>query len=77
MGLVAKELICSNSTYTTEYVDERLMAIRFEISSQSGAVNFVFRTHQPKSARTKPSKRSGIDLTVSYSGYRQRSVYMF
>ena len=36
-----KESICSNSTYTTEYVDERLMAMRFEISGQSGAVNFV------------------------------------
>ena len=36
-----KESICSNSTYTTEYVDERLMAMRFEISGQSGAVNFI------------------------------------
>ena len=35
------ESICSNSTYTTEYVDERLMVMRFEISGQSGAVNFV------------------------------------
>ena len=41
MGLAVKESICSNSTYTTEYVDERLMAMRFEISGQSGAVNFV------------------------------------
>ena len=36
-----KKSICSNSTYTTEYVDEHLMAMRFEISGQSGAVNFV------------------------------------
>ena len=36
-----KESICSNSTYTTEYVDERLMAMRFEISGQSGAVSFI------------------------------------
>ena len=41
MGLAVKESICSNSTYTTEYVDERLMAMRFEISGQSGAVNFI------------------------------------
>ena len=39
--LAVKESICSNSTYTTEYVDERLMAMRFEISGQSGAVNFI------------------------------------
>ena len=41
MGLALKESICSNSTYTTEYVDERLMAMWFEISGQSGAVNFI------------------------------------
>ena len=41
VGLAVKESICSNSTYTTEYVDERLMAMRFEISGQSGAVNFI------------------------------------
>ena len=41
MGLAVKKSICSNSTYTTEYVDERLMAMWFEISGQSGAVNFV------------------------------------
>ena len=41
VGLAVKESICSNSTYTTEYVDERLMAMRFETSGQSGAVNFI------------------------------------
>ena len=41
VGLAVKESICSNSTYTTQYDDERLMAMRFEISGQSGAVNFV------------------------------------
>ena len=41
VGLAVKESICSNSPYTTEYVDEHLMAERFEISGQSGAVNFV------------------------------------
>ena len=41
VGLAVKESICSNSTYTTEYVDERLMSMWFEISGQSGAVNFI------------------------------------
>ena len=40
VGLAVKESICSNSTYSTEYVDA-LMAMRFEISGQSGAVNFI------------------------------------
>ena len=39
--LAVKESICSNSPYTTEYVGERLMAVRTEISGPSGAVNFV------------------------------------
>ena len=39
--LAVKESIHSNSTYTTEYVDERLMTMQFEITGQSGAVNFV------------------------------------
>ena len=41
VGLAVKESICSNSAYTTEYVDKRLMAMRFETSGQSGAVNFI------------------------------------
>ena len=41
VGSAVKESTCSNSTYTTEYVDERLMAMRFEISGQRGPVNFV------------------------------------
>ena len=76
MGLAVKESICSNSTYTTEYVDERLMAMRLEITVIVERSTSYLRTHQPKSASTKPSKRSGIDLTVSYSGSRQRSVFM-
>ena len=36
-----KESICSDSTYTTEYVDEHLMTMWFEISGQNGAVNLV------------------------------------
>ena len=72
-----KESICSNSTYTTEYVDERLMAMRFEISGQSGAVNFVSAYAPTEVSKDETSKRrSGIDLTVSYSGSRQRSVCM-
>ena len=32
VGLAVKESIYSNPTYTTEYVDERFMAMRFEIT---------------------------------------------
>ena len=76
VGLAVKESVCSNSTYTTEYVDERLIwpcGLRYRVKVERAS---YLRTHQPKSARTKPSKRSGIDLTVSYSGSRQRSACM-
>ena len=57
MGLAVKESICSNSTYTTEYVDERLMAMRFEISGQSGAVNFI-SAHAPTEVNKDETKQA-------------------
>ena len=60
VGLAVKESICSNSTYTTEYVDERLMAMRFEISSQSGAVNFV-SAYEPTEVSKDETKQAFWD----------------
>ena len=56
VGLAVKESICSNSPYTTEYVDERLMAVRFEISGQSEAVNRIcVRTSRSQQGRNQAS----------------------
>ena len=57
VGLAVKESICSNPTYTTEYVDERLMAIRFDKSGQGGAINFVsaVRTDRSQQGRNQVS----------------------
>ena len=41
MGIAIKESICNKATYTTEYINERLMAMRFEISGHRGAINFI------------------------------------
>ena len=60
VGLAVKESICSNSTYTTEYVDECLMAMRFEISGQSGAVNFV-SAYAPTEVRKDETKQAFWD----------------
>ena len=60
VGLTVKESVCSNSTYTTEYVEERLMAMRFEISSQSGAVNFV-SAYAPTEVSKDESRRAFWD----------------
>ena len=60
VGLAVKESICSNSTYTTEYVDERLMAMRFEMSGQSGAVNFI-SAYAPTEVSKDESKQAFWD----------------
>ena len=39
--IAAQESLCKTSTFTTNYVDERLMAMRFEMTGHRGAVNFV------------------------------------
>ena len=41
VGIAVEEALCKASRYTTEYIDERLMAMRFEIAGYHGAVNFV------------------------------------
>ncbi|CAB1102654.1 unnamed protein product [Ectocarpus sp. CCAP 1310/34] len=41
VGIAVKESLCKTSTFTTNYVDERLMAMRFEMTGHRGAVNFV------------------------------------
>lgn len=70
MGLAAEESICNNTTNSTECVDERLMTMRFEIRDK------MERVYKLKSPRTKPIKRSGMPLTMSYNGSRRRNVYM-
>ena len=57
VGLAIKESICNNATYTTEYIDERLMAMRFEISGQRQAVNFV-ATYAPTEVATDETKQA-------------------
>ena len=64
VGLAVKESICSNSTHTTEFVDERSWPCGLRHRVKVERSTSYLRTHQPKSARTKPSKRSEIDLTV-------------
>ena len=55
VGIAVKESMCRNSAYTTEYIDERLMAMRFEITGNRGAVNFV-AAYAPTEVATADSK---------------------
>ena len=50
VALAVKESICKTSKFTREDVNERLMSMRFEMSGQHQAVNFVVRY-----APTEPS----------------------
>ena len=49
--------MCRDSAYTTQYIDERLMAMRFEMKGRRGAVNFV-AAYAPTDVATADSKRS-------------------
>ena len=50
VALAVKQSICKTSKFTREDVNERLMSMRFEMSGQHQAVNFVVGY-----APTKPS----------------------
>lgn len=41
MGLAIKGSISNNAAYTTGYIVDRLMTMRFEISGQRGAISFT------------------------------------
>ena len=41
VALAVKESICKTSKFTREDINERLMSMRFEMSGQHQAVNFV------------------------------------
>eukprot|EP00752_Nemacystus_decipiens_P018514 g16599.t1 len=41
VGIAVEEALCTASKYSTEYVDEHLMAMKFEMAGHRGAVNFV------------------------------------
>ncbi|CAB1108182.1 unnamed protein product [Ectocarpus sp. CCAP 1310/34] len=56
VGIAVEEALCKASQYTTEYVDERLMAMRFEMTGHRGAVNFV-AAYAPTDVATADSKR--------------------
>ena len=55
VGIAVEEALCKSSQYTTEYVDERLMAMRFEMMGHRGAVTFV-AAYAPTDVATTESK---------------------
>ena len=57
VGIAVRDFLCKNSTFTTEFVDERLMAMRFEMNGHRGAVNFV-AAYAPTEGAADGSKRA-------------------
>ena len=55
VALAVKESICKTSKFTREDVKERLMSMRFEMSGQHQAVNFVvgYAPKEPSDSETK------------------------
>lgn len=50
--------MCKTSTFTEELIDERLMAMMFEMTGHRGAVNFVTAVYAPTEVATADSKRT-------------------
>ena len=70
VALAVKESICKTSKFTREDVNERLMPMRYEMSGQHQAVNFVVGY-----APTE-NERSGIGSTAWCNGAQKRSVFL-
>ena len=52
-----EKALCKASRYTTEYVDERLTAMRFEMAGHRGAVDFV-AAYAPTEVAAADNKRT-------------------
>ena len=52
-----EEALSKASRYTTEYVDERLISMRFEMAGHRGAVNFV-AAYAPTDVAAADNKRT-------------------
>jgi len=58
VGLAVKDSICRTSKFTQQFIDERLMSMRFELDGRCDAVNFVV-AYAPTDC-TKDSKQKGM-----------------
>ncbi|CAB1106171.1 unnamed protein product [Ectocarpus sp. CCAP 1310/34] len=56
VGIAVKESLCKTSAFTTEFIDERHMAMGFLLAGHRGAVNFV-AAYAPTEPSTADSKR--------------------
>ena len=57
VGTALEEGLCKASRYTTEYIDERLMALKFEMVDHRGAVSFV-AAYAPTDVAAADNKRT-------------------
>ena len=66
VALAVKELICKTSEFTREDVNERLMSMRFEMSGQHQAVNFVvgYAPTEPSDSEKKRAFWHRLDSLV-------------
>eukprot|EP00903_Cladosiphon_okamuranus_P016679 g15379.t2 len=67
VGIAVEKALCKASRYTTEYVDERLMAMRCEMTGHRGAVNFV-AAYSPKEVADASNKQLFWDKLDSLVG---------
>ena len=71
VALAVKESICKTSKFTREDVNERLMSMRFEISGQHQAVNFVAGHAPTEPSDQSPSTIGGGGVVTDLSPFRE------
>ena len=57
VGLAVKEEICRRSAYTHDFIDERLMSMRFETTDECAAINFVAAYAPTEASKAVEPKR--------------------
>ena len=57
VGLAVRESICCRSEYSSDFVDERLMSMRFEMNGTYDAVNFVVAYAPTEASKDSELKR--------------------
>ena len=77
VALAVKESICKTSKFTREDVNERLMPMRFEMSGQHQAVNFVigYAHTEPSDSEKKRAFWHRLDSLVQRIPKKEALLY--
>jgi len=77
VGLAVKEEICRRSAYTHDFIDERLMSMRFETTDECAAINFVVAYAPTEASKAVEPKRVFWETLGDLVDRVPRKEYLF